>query len=262
MRNKVALCCLAACLLITACGRTPTSENVDIKDMGDVAVHTSIKDLLHGQEIAGVAVPCGSIAGGETAFAPANAEEKEMILDLLFSADIGRFEAVEDGEYRTTFELQLQTEEGVHVVRLGNGDNASYLVIMYGDEQIIKTGPAETFPLIDLNQAATVVRTNITDADNVGTTTGLATGKKVVINKANTANAKCLLDMALESSDSTSNPVDVKYDVKFEVNGAVYQVEFENGYCTRMFQNEVLYAKVEKQIEMLKISLGASAVME
>ncbi len=213
-----------------------------------------------------------------------NELEKEALLDLLYKADLSRFETYEDPKTQMVmgsgFTYLLHTaDEAIKVEIITNPmENVQYLKISSAAQEKvkagstsvfhfvtenIKVGPADVFDYNALDELNAQIRTNTEDPLHSGRVEIVGSGDTQAVNKWNTAQAVGYLEQALVWTDitadeNTSYDENISYDLLFTVGELTYGINRETGHFYKQMDGETVYGQIlsEGGIWAVKMSLG------
>jgi len=196
--------------------------------------------------------------------ATASPEEREAILQLLYSADISKFEDADpSGFMAATLSLVLTDGNEELILKIMNDGNFQYLMIINASasETQFKKGPADTFDYTTLNNLVENLLSNETDASYSGKVTVAGSDTPISINKGNSAYAKGFLDMAIAEQGTPEADADISYNVEFTVGSAIYYINSETGHFFTEADGVKIYAQLDDvTLRMIRPRLSISTL--
>lgn len=195
--------------------------------------------------------------------ATASPEEREALLQVLYSADISKFEDADpSGIMAATVSLVLTDGNEEIILKIMNDGDSQYLVIINSAlETQFKKGPADTFDFNTLHSLVENILSNETDTNYSGKVTIAGFDTPISINKGNSAYAKGLLDRAITEHGTTEADVDVSYDVEFTIGSAIYYINSETGHFFTEVDGVKIYVQLDNvTLMMLKPRLSISTL--
>lgn len=267
MRNKwFILLCVILCFVLSACGAETPPETEPSPDVNAVTAPPGLHGLneyrtpsptewdpnltLPAREdvlAVGIGVPGLGVMGYN--YAGTNELEREAVLDLLYKADLSRFETMDNqtGTSGVSLGYLLQTaDEAVEVeIRTNPMENVQWLLISSARRENVMKGPVDVFDPKVLEELNTQIRMNTEDPLHCGSIEIVGSGDTQKLNKTLTAIGCGTLDIALETSEIAADE-SISYDVLFTVGELTYGINSETGHFYKEEAGEKAYAQLNE----------------
>lgn len=202
------------------------------------------------EDVLAVDVQCAGFLA-DTFYTGTNELEKEALLDLLYEADLSLFETYEEPKEQMgpaaalVYPLHTADETIEVIIRTVLPTGVQYLIITSAGKENIQVGTVDGFDYIALDELNQQIRGNTKDPLYSGRAEFVLTGETHIMNKAQTANSRGLLDRVLAKAEIAADE-SISYDVLFTVGELTYGINTETGHFYREEAGEKAFAQLEE----------------